>query len=382
MKVDKRFNRIQTQIDNLYIPTYGKDSDLSHCHFGKVKCKLLHSIDDSIVYPDQIFIDINGTEFKWIQPLTFLVNLLIEEEDTIHCGFFVDISAGNTLKIEFTNKDLIINYKDNSSLFDCKIFGPNGLIDYATGSGKFVDNIPYLRLYHHTLPRFKDLILKSDKLKLSEWNIQGTKKLSNIGYLYLTCLDQIKVNNDLQQIAMSSDGIIRLLLDNYPQPRLINQNPLEKIRQGILELKVYRENTKNRNATLEFLVDCTIIAPKHLWKHYPENQAIFYETCMPFIYRVGGQKGEMLTFSNSMLSRQENIKTLDYQVVGLATTFKGLEAPYDEENTAHIFKIENLDNDKNILEFWFENTNSDQFTNKIIDMQKFEKTPPNTPYTA
>lgn len=376
MKVNKRFNRIQTQNDSLYIPTYGMHSDLSHCYLGKVKCKLLHSIDNSIVYPDQIFIDINGTEFKWIQPLTFLVNLLMKDEDTIHCGFFVDISAGNILKIEFTNNDLIVNYNDNSSLFNCKIFGPSNLNDLAIGLGKFVDNTPYLKLYHHTLPCNKDLILKSEKLKLSEWNIQGTKKLSSIGYFYLTCIDQIRVNNDLQKIAMSSDGIIRLLLDNYPQPRFISPNPKEKIRQGVLELKVYRENTKNRKSTLEFWVDSTIIAPKHLWKHYSKNRTVFYETCMPFIYRVGGEKGETLTFSDSMLSRQENIKILDYQVVGLCTKFKGLEAPCDEENTEHIFKIEKLNNNKNILEFWFENKNSNQFNNKITEMQKFEKTPP------
>lgn len=377
MKVNKQFNRIQTRIDNMYFPTYGENSDLSHSYSGKLKCKLLHSTDDSIIFADQIFIDIDGDEFKWIQPLTFLVNLLMEDDDIIHCGFLVDISVGRTLKIEFTNKDWVTNYADNTSLFKCKISGPPNLVKYATGTGKFIDKVPYIRLFHHTLPRYKGLIQKSEQLKLSEWNIQGTKRLTNIGYFYMTCLDEIKVDNDLLQIAMSSEGIIRLLLDNYEQPRFLDPNKATRIRQGILEIEVYRENTMNRKSTIELLVDSTIIAPKHLWKHFPKNQAVFYEVCMPFIYRIGGKKGEMLTFSNSILSRQEDIKYFDYQVVGLGTTFKGLEAPYDEENTEHIFKIEKLNNNTNILNFWFENTNSDQYSNKMINMQEFTKTPPN-----
>lgn len=372
VKVNRSFNRVQTEIDNLYISTYGSKSDMSHCHFGQVKCKLLHSQDDSVVFPDQIFIEINKDEFKWIQPLTFLVNLLVQEEDIIHCGFFVDISAGNTLKIEFTNEDLITKYEDHSSLFNCKIFGPKNLLDYSTGSGKFIDDIPHIKLYHHTLPRSKKSILKSSKLRLSQWNIQGTKELSNVGYFYLTCLDNIKVNSDLQQIGMSTDGVIRLLLDNYPQPKFLSPNPIERIKQGILELKVYRESTKNRKATLGFFVDCSIIAPKHLWKHYPTSQVVYYEICMPFIYRIGGLAGESFSFKNSTISNQENVKIHDYQVVGIGTTFKGLEAPYDEENTEYIFKIEPLDSDMNILEFWFENTNSDQYNNKIIEVQEFE----------
>lgn len=376
--INKKFNRYQSKLENFYFPNYGENFDTSYLYNGYVKCKLLHSKTDTIVFPDQIILSEDEEDFKWIQPLTFLVNLLIKDNSVIHCGFYVDISAGNTLKIEFTNNDLIKNLDDNSSLFKCKIFGPKNLSQYSTGAGMFINMVPYLYLYHHTLPKSKKLIMDSSQLKLSKWNIQGTKTLNNIGYFYLTALDSISTSGDLKQIAMSSDGAIHLLLDNFPQPLELSKNNKENIKNGILEIEVYRENTNNRKATIKFLVDSTIISPKHLWKHFPKNQAVFYEVCMPFIFRIGGEPDKLLTFKNSQIERQENIKSFNYQVVGNATKFTGLEAPYDEENTKEIFKIENLDDSKNILEFWFDNTNSDQYSGKIIEYQKFEKTPPNT----
>lgn len=370
--IDKRFNRFKTQLGNYYFPTYGDNSDMSHVYYGQVKCKLLHSEDDSIVFPDQIYIPFDGDIFKWIQPLTFFVNLLMKDNEIVHCGFFVDISAGNTLKIQFSNKDLVRNFQDNSSLFNCKIFGPENIFDYCTGSGQFIEESPHLYLYHHTLPRFKDLILKSCTLKLSNWNIQGTKKLINIGYFYLTCLEEIAQDNDLIQIAMSSNGKIHLLLDNYPQPRILAPSYNEKIRNGVLELAVYREDTNNRKAAIEFLVDSSLLAPKHLWKHYPNDKVVFYEVCMPFIFRIGASPGKTLSFKNNVIENQDAIKILDYQVVGVGTSFTGLEAPYDEENTKHIFKIEKLSENMNILDFWFENTNTDQFSGKLTELQQFE----------
>lgn len=376
--IDKKFNRYKSKLDNFYIPNYGNNFDTSHSHDGFVKCKLLHSENDSIVFPDQIIIPDEGTNFMWIQPLTFLVNLLIKNDDNIQCGFYVDISDGNTLKIEFSSDDLIKNLEDNSSLFKCTIFGPKNLQEFSTGTGMFTDMVPYLNLYHHTLPKYKKLITDSSQLKLSKWNIQGTKKLKNVGYFYLTALDSISTPGDLKQIAMSSDGSIQLLLDNFPQPPTLSRNTSENIRNGVLQLEVYRESTKNRKATIKFLVDSTILSPKHLWKHFPLNQPVFYEVCMPFIFRIGGEVDKLLNFNEFQIEQQENIKNFNYQVVGDATKFSGLEAPYDEENTKDIFKIEKLNDKKNILEFWFDNTNSDQYSGNKTEYQEFEKTPPNT----
>lgn len=87
----------------------------------------------------------------------------------------------------------------------------------------FLNHIPYLKLFHHTTSQGKSLVLKSDILKPSRWNIQGTKCLTNVYYSYFTCLDKIKSKTDLQQIAMlASDGIICLTPDNKSVPPILD----------------------------------------------------------------------------------------------------------------------------------------------------------------
>lgn len=372
--IDKKYNRITGDIDNLYLSIYGEDSSFSKKYNGFVKCRLIHSKNDSLIFPDQIYIPKGGQEFYWIQPLTVLANLLIEDKENkvVHCMFHSDISAGNTLRVDFSNKDWVTNYDDDSSLFRCIINGPEALLDYVTGTGYFDKDTPFLKLYHHTLPNFKSIILKEGLLKTSRWNIQGTKTLNNIHYGYFTCLDCIRKPSDLKQIAMASEGHISLTLDNSNIPALVTAKDMETYKSSILNIPVYRENTLNRTATLEFVVAANILSPKHVWKHLPTNEFVFYEICMPFIYRVGMEPQSPICFSNMVIQKQNHTKKMNYQVVGVATSLKGLEAPFDEENTEHIFKIEPLNNDLNILDFWFTHTNSDQFSNKNIEMQVFE----------
>lgn len=49
----------------------------------------------------------------------------------------------------------------------------------------------------------------------------------------------------------------------------------------------------------------------------------------------------------------------------------GVVAPFDEENTEHIFKIEKLNLNNNLFDFWYEHANSDQYSNKEVEFQKF-----------
>ena len=370
--INKRFNRFEGGVDNMYFPFYGTKFDISHETEGYIKCKLLHSANDSIILPDQIFIKTNDDSFIWFQPLTFLINLLMKDEKLVKCMFLVDISSENTLKIEFDNVDLIKTYSDNSSLFKCKIFGPKDIHDYYTGTGYFVDHVPYLRLYHHTTETSKKAILKKKELFGSKWNIQGTKKLTNISYFYLTSLDSINKNQDLVQIGMASNGKINLIKDNYYLPPVISPKDINKYKDGVFEINVYRENTYNRKSTIEFDVDATLLAPKHLFKHFPTGNAVFYEYCMPYIQRIGIDIDKTIYFKDKCIKPQNNILITDYQVIGDAREFDGLEAPFDEENTKQIFKIEKIDNSINILEFWFKNSNKDLFSEKNVTFQEFE----------
>ena len=184
--IDKQYNRIKGSIDNTYISIYGAKASFKIQYNGYVKCKLIHSECDSIIFADQIFLPNNDSLFYWIQPLTIFANLLCEdkENEIIYCMFHADISCGNTLRVDFSSNDWIRNFDDNSSLFKCIINGPENLYDYATGTGYFFNETPYLTLFHHTTPECKSLILNSKFLKASRWNIQGTKILSNIHYAY------------------------------------------------------------------------------------------------------------------------------------------------------------------------------------------------------
>ncbi len=374
--IDKHFNRIIGETENIYITNYGAKACFNEKYNGYVKCKLIHSRNDSLIFAEYIFLPDNNTKFHWIQPLTFFANLLCEDNDNdiIYCGFHIDISSGNTIRVDFTNKDWIRNFEDNSSLFKCIINGPQNLYDYSTGTGCFYNNIPYLTLYHHTTSEFKSLILKSKTLKPSKWNIQGTKILTNIHYAYFTCLEKIEKDADLTQIAMASNGVISLIPDNVDLPPILYCHDKEKYKDHILNIKVYRESTYNRNATLKFLISTTILSPKHLWKHLPKDGFAFYEICMPFIFRVGVKPNCSIDIDKLVIDKQEDMETPSYHVVGLATNMVGLEAPFDEENTEYLFKVEPLDSYLNILNFWFDHANKDLYSPKDIDLQKFDNT--------
>ena len=52
----------------------------------------------------------------------------------------------------------------------------------------------------------------------------------------------------------------------------------------------------------------------------------------------------------------------------------GLAAPYNEEDTTHVMKVERLPNSESILKFWRENANQDLYTAKKIEMHQFHPT--------
>jgi len=366
MKLNRNFNRLETDLENIYLNKYGTNANTGYQYTGLVKCRLVHS-QDSVIMPDLIFIKTKDNNFIWFQPFTFFINLLVEEEDIIRTGVCVDISAGNTLKIVFTNKDWIRNFDDDSSLFNCQIYGPQDIEMYSTGTGYFENWVPYIFLYHHTTKTTIQKIHKSQCLKGSKWNIQGTREIKNINYFYLTSLPAIQRNGDLLAIAMASDGKINLILDQAPERMNYDDFPDE-----ILTLEVYRENTYNRNSTLKFVVNATILSPRHLWKHRPVASCVFYEVCMAFIFRIGVIPDKTLSFGNgNVIDIQDNIQMIDYHIIGEGTTKEGLKAPIDEEIKDFVFKIQPLEKLTNILEFWFAHSNTDLYSTIPMTPQKF-----------
>ncbi|MGC4041893.1 MAG: hypothetical protein QM710_14210 [Flavobacterium sp.] len=357
---NKRFDRIETTYAHLYNNQRGKHGVGNFTFKGFFKCKLVHNNMFSVIVPDLIYVMNDAENFSWFQFYSFLPNHLSKfSDDEIYGDIYIDIAFGHTIKIRFEKIGHIQNFEDNSNLFACEITGPEDLLEYATGKGKLIDGIPYINLFHHTVPEVKTLIEKSASYKGSLWNFQGTKKLQNINYAYFTSLDQIRQDQDLLVIAMASDGVTYLLVDITLEP---------------VAIEVYRESTTNRTATLEQLIDTTIIMNNHIWMHTHDTDGyVYYEIATPFIYRIGITPSSYLPFNENVISRVINVITPDHIVLGDATTKLGLLAPYDEEFTTHIFKIEPFFNSgTNILDFWFDNVNSDLYTGKKIDRPKFD----------
>jgi hypothetical protein len=360
MTLNTHFDRLEDEKDNHYNTLRGTEAIGHQEYEGFFKCKLVHTTGQSVIVPDLVYIMLNDEDFAWFQFYSFMPNILNKFSDTEIFGtVYVDIAFGHTLQLTISDEWHISNLADNSNLFKCRIMGPENLMDYSTGTGKVIGGIPFIYLYHHTLPATKELILQSANYRGSLWNFQGTKMLENMCYAYFTSLDVIIKPNDLKMIAMANNGTLHLVLD---------------ITNEIIPINVYRENTSNRTATLKQLIDATIIPNNHIWRHiHDHNGTIYYEICSPFIYRIGLQPGTTLPFQDERIKREPNIKGTGYMILGDASEADGLIAPFDEEHTAYLFKSETFpDNTTNILKFWFSNGNKDLYSGKKIERQKFK----------
>lgn len=357
---NKRFDRIETTHAHIYNIQRGHQGLGNSTFRGFFKCKLVHNNMFSVIVPDLIYVMDDDENFSWFQFYSFLPNHLNKfANDEIYGTVYIDIAFGHTIKINLQNSGHVRNFEDHSNLFECEIIGPEDFLEYATGKGMLIDGIPHLLLYHHTTPEVKMLIENSKSYRGSLWNFQGTKKLQNINYAYFTSLNQIKQDQDLQVIAMASDGISYLLVDITLEP---------------VSITVYRESTTNRTATLEQYIDATTIMNNHIWMHtHDTNDYVYYEIATPFIYRVGIAPGTFLPFSDKIIPRAANVKIADHIILGDSTTKLGLLAPYDEEFTTHVFKIEPFyKSSTNILDFWFDNVNTDLYTAKNINPPTFD----------
>lgn len=371
---NKRFNRVETVNDHRYLRDLGYLPVGEHQHSGFIKCKLAHGHGYSVIVPDILFL---GNGSRWLQPLAFGPNIIEKfDHEDIRCRFNVDVSCGNRLVVSFTKQDLVQHLLDGSELYRCRFQGPETLVEFVTGVSEFeLGTPPLITLYHHTKPETKEKILTSGEFWASQWNIQGTKrKLTNVGYVYFTALDRVKFDEDLTAIAMASDGYIDMLVDGFQSPQNISKRELLKRYSNIhlLHLPVYRGSTKDRTATLKYLVDCSCLAPQHLWRH-DSHEGVWYEICNSFTHRVGLPPERKLPITGSEIrSGGFSQKQFDYLIVGDATTVAGLAAPYNEEETSHIWKIERTPERSTMLDFWMEQGNIDHFSGKTPEMRQFK----------
>ena len=373
LKQNKRFNRMESSIGHFYSNNYGYESFENYKNSGWIKCRLLHGSGYSLIVPDQIFIDHEG--LKWIQPLAFLPNRVFKfNENEITGLLVVDISCGHTIHVRFSNDGLVRDLQDGSQLYRCEINGPEDLQKFATGEAEWGSlDVPYLRLYHHTTADTCPKILNSGLFRTTSYNIQGTaKRLKNVTYAYFTPLDEIRFDSDLKMIAMAVGGVIELMRDGFVPPKLLMPNWQEDYKDDILELSVYPCDLAKREAKLDVWIDASVLSPQHIYRH-EGNGPIYYEFPHRFIHRIGTLPNQVVEFdSNRRIHHQPGLKVFDYIVVGDCSTLDGLAAPYDEEDTTHMMKIDHMTGGRSILNYWFENANQDLYAGKQVEMQEFE----------
>lgn len=326
---------------------------------GFVKLRLGHAAFGSMLLPELMFLERSGWHFY--QPSFFGPPILGFNVDAdIHVARF-SVDVGNPratdltrLLIEIRSDGLVRCYEDGARLYRCVVEGPKRLTRFASGRcWPRADDDFDLRLFHITNPKAFAAIIGSRELRSSRWNLQGTRELANVSYVYLTSLSAIETEEDLRRIAMSSDGIIGF------------QTTSSRTREETLKLKIYRESTTGRTARLQVKISSSLLAPPHLLIHRPIGDPAYYEVIGPEIYRVGVQPGTVLTYFNGIATVEERMqKRFDYVVVGDAASVEGLAAPYDEEETKQVAHVEKLDAGLDLFDFWLQNQNSDQVSSR------------------
>ena len=357
---DLRFNRTKTKGQRVYLDAFDRSQRKfgDERYTGFVKCKLVHGKGYSLVIPDQIYLQIGG-DLNWIQPIYFAGSVISRLDHGDVCDLTVDISHGNLLKIRFETSDLISRLKDGSFLYRCSILAPNFLYRYTTGAARLKNGRPLIKLFHHTNAKFKKSILKGRHFRTSAWNIQGNKKCTNVAFLYMTSLPKIEHVTDLQQIAMSHLGKMAFRLDtNYSDiPDLV--------------LTSERQSTNDRTHSIEAWVYADALAPQPCFRHLPPAEPGYHEVVSPFIHRIPSQPGGTVSIQGGHL-RPKEFMPLHHAVVGDAMTISGLRAPYDEEHTSELLKIEQIAEPGDVMSFWLENPNMNHYDGKNIEALTFE----------
>jgi hypothetical protein len=328
---------------------------------GLLKFKLLHAKGYSLLMPDLILVQ--GTErWRWLQPKFFTACLMHFLDDFSTAALWLDPQVeGPQLTVRFSSGQFVRRFGDGSHLYRCVITGAEDLSKLAGGTCLVTETHDVLLdLFHHTTAESKQAIEASGHFRASSWNVQGTKKLQNVGYAYFTSLPAIRDDADLQRIAMSSDAFIYLMPTNGTK------------RTDALQLRVYRESTTNRRSTIKISVPADAVASQHVYRHAPLRYPVYFEVCQPEIYRVGLVPGAVLPIEDGRVKPvSDSLKSFGYVVLGNADTHRGLEAPYDEEETEEIFVIESCPNES-IFDFWKRNANTDQMTGRFFERQVFQ----------
>ncbi len=328
---------------------------------GYVKLRLVHAKGITLTLPDVLVIDLDG--WRWFAPQYFSACLLSFVDGAGYGQFDIEPKQGVKLLIGITRDRFVCSYPDGSFLYRCRVAASPGLKAQATGTCTIeADHKIWLNLFHHTSGKVGAAIRKSGHFRGSSWNIQGNKQLANVEYVYFASLPKITSRKHLYRIAMASDGMLDLITTNGVPP------------QDVVRIDVYRESTLNRRHAIKVRVPADSIAPQHVWRHDPIGQPIYYEVSHPAILRVGIEPRTVLPFDGVAVDpASATLKRFDYVVLGYANSKAGLIAPYNEEETREVFKIERCEAEGDLFAYWRAHANTDQFSKKTVEWQTFQR---------
>jgi hypothetical protein len=328
---------------------------------GFLKCRLVHLLDFSIIVPDLVFL--TGDEKKFFSPQFFDPNRIIfgaGGEETNLCILPIGLIGDTDIQVAFFGHGLVKKCADGSFMYHCLFRADPKNLPEAQGQWRHQGDRIEIALFHHTTSDGHAGILNSGDIWSSAWNIQGTRKLENVAYGYFTSVPKIRGEAQLLEIAMSSQGVAHFVPSNLPYDPQFAQ-----------PLKVYRQSTGDRDHTLRFWIDVETVSPNHLWYHPPGQGGAYYECVLPKVFRIAVEPGQTLKFEDDGLSHKpSDCKSLGYVIVGDAASPGGLFAPYNEEQTEYLGKVDPIQDGDEILGHWEANQNSDVFNGIKVELAK------------
>lgn len=235
---------------------------------------------------------------------------------------------------------MVKNCADGSLIYNCAFRSlGTSILPPPQGEWRCTDDKFELALYHHTTYDGAKGIVESGHLRSSPWNIQGTQELKNIAYGYFTCIPNIRHVMDLVEVAMAENGQALFLPTNAPNDA-----------QYAFTLDVYKRAPLDVGVPLMFWVNVELISPSHLWVHVPDHAATYYEIVLPKVFRVGVEPGQNLPIRGTTIDMTpKDCLNFGYVIVGDGDTREGLLAPYHEEETLQIAKIDELSPGQKLL---------------------------------
>lgn len=333
---------------------------------GLARLHLGHGKVGSVFFPQQIFINVGGWHFY--QPSFFgPPRIGFDFSSGRHrAAFNVDVcsptgSQAARLILEIASEDRVRSWPDGSQLYRCSIKGPRILVRHAAGRASPLDDGDFgLRLFHITTQASASAIRIAREIWGSGWNLQGTRRLSNVAYAYLTSMQNIQSEADLRRIAMSSDGRISFQTTSFAN------------REAVLELPVYRERTTGRTASIPVLVASALVTPPNLLLHPPVKGPAYYEVVAPEIYRIGLAPGTVLGLKGEQLrASAEHPRPFSYVVLGDPSGVAGLAAPYHEDEAIDVMHLQELEANDDPFSFWQAHANTDLMTDRVFERRAF-----------